>query len=389
MTSAGARYGVRVHATPGPKADQLTEVLVDGRLCVYAAENRQVVVLNETATEVWSLVDGRTSVDQIVNRLTIRYGRTPELVEGVASVLDDLGNAGLFRSGTGTTAYVEATNATSVQTRAEPGDGWRLQALGLTTEIQCQDPALDATLRKLLRDLTDDDAGAHHVPDVVVSVNGEGPWQIHSPGHSATATNVTDAIDQALAAVNLSAVMATPTLAMHAAVVTRHGETLVIPGPSGQGKTTLTTALLQHGWRYVSDEALALRWSDGSLVPYPRPLALSPWAATRLGVLGVAAGHDVVMPASDVGTVAREVPAPRRIVLLHRDGSETPALEPVHRAEGVAELLRRGFTHFQQPERALTLLAEVVAGAHVHRLRHSDPTRAAAFLSTPHHLSTG
>ncbi len=216
-------------------------------------------------------------------------------------------------------------------------------------------------------------------------VNGTGPWRVSSPAHVATASTVLEAVSHSLTAVNVGAVEATPHLAMHAAVLSRHGNALVIPGPSGHGKTTLAAALLQAGWDYVSDEALCLRWDDAQVVPYPRPLALSPWASELLGLAGVPAADEVIIRPAAAGARPTPLtpgmsPKVRHVMTLERVDGEAQ-LVPLHRADGLAALLQRGFTHHRHPAKALVVVAGLIQGAECWRLRLSDP-RAAADLVT-------
>jgi hypothetical protein len=60
---------------------------------------------------------------------------------------------------------------------------------------------------------------------------------------------------------------------IHAAVVAIDGKAIVMPGPSGVGKTTLTIALVQAGALYMSDE-FALLDRHGWVHPYPRLLSI-------------------------------------------------------------------------------------------------------------------
>jgi hypothetical protein len=365
----------------GPRGDDLAEVIVDGLACIFVPATRQIAVLNESASAIWQLVDGRRTVAELTAVLRSEYGPTPRLDDAVRSTLSQFADLGLLGSHPLPLPVPAAPGRTTTDDAACAG-GWSVDALGLTVAVQCEDPGLDAVVREVLQDLRSPvDLDADVVPDVAVRVEGRAPWRISAPGHHATARDLSGALDATLTAINLSAVTLTPTFAMHAAVVGRSGVTLVVPGPSGQGKTTLTAALLQLGWDYISDEALSLRWSDGSIVPYPRPLALSPWAAEHLGLHGVPAGPDVVLPARELGTVSTSASPPRGVVMLRRDGSDPPRLERLHRAEAVPELLRRGFTHFHRPERALAMLGQLVARADVYLLRHGDPRRAAAALS--------
>lgn len=366
----------------GSPADRLTELVLDGRACVYSEATQGIVFLNDTATLIWTLLDGRRTVDEVVSEVRVHFGSVDDLEGAVVATLASFRESGLLGDSTTTTEQQHDWEPVA-QSADQLTGGWTLRALGLTGAIACDDRALDQTLRGLLRDLRS--TGPHQdqgTVDFTVQVRGRDPWEISSPAHTCLAHDLSAAVDGTLTAVNLTAVATTPTLALHAAVVTRNGITLAIPGPSGQGKTTLTTALLQQGWSYVSDEALALDWRDSAVVTYPRPLALSPWAAALLGVRGTSSGQDVVIAASEVGTVhASEAPAVRHIVLLDRSPDQQPRLDVLHRADALASLVQRGFTHVRRPREAMVTLGALVSAAECWTLRLGDPLAAAAFLT--------
>lgn len=63
-------------------------------------------------------------------------------------------------------------------------------------------------------------------------------------------------------------------LIIHAAVVEKNGYAAILPAPPGSGKSTLCAALVQRGWRLLSDELALIRVCDGKIVPLPRPVSL-------------------------------------------------------------------------------------------------------------------
>jgi hypothetical protein len=208
-----------------------------------------------------------------------------------------------------------------------------------------------------------------------------------SPAQDATTTVVhANGLTATAAQINALALAGVGNLAVHAGAVALDGSVVAFPAASGAGKTTLTAACLLAGLRYVSDEALCLDWQDGSVRPYPRPLALSPWSA---GVLGLDArgADELLVTAGDLGApVARAPLRLRHVVLIDPPGAE-PGLRPAPRSAGAAELLRRSFTHWHHPDRAFELVHQVLAEVSVWRLSRSSPqadaAAVAALLGTP------
>jgi len=63
-------------------------------------------------------------------------------------------------------------------------------------------------------------------------------------------------------------------LIIHAAIVEKNGQGLILPGTPGSGKSTLCAALVNQGWRLLSDEMALVSLEDGMVYPAPRPVSL-------------------------------------------------------------------------------------------------------------------
>ncbi|WP_279338281.1 HprK-related kinase A [Solimicrobium silvestre] len=63
-------------------------------------------------------------------------------------------------------------------------------------------------------------------------------------------------------------------LMIHAAVVEKGGRAAILPAPPGSGKSTLCAALINRGWRLLSDELTLIRLNDGLIESFPRPVSL-------------------------------------------------------------------------------------------------------------------
>lgn len=63
-------------------------------------------------------------------------------------------------------------------------------------------------------------------------------------------------------------------LIVHAAVIERSGKAVIMPAPPGSGKSTLCAALVNRGWRLLSDELALLEIDTGQVVPLARPINL-------------------------------------------------------------------------------------------------------------------
>jgi HprK-related kinase A len=97
-------------------------------------------------------------------------------------------------------------------------------------------------------------------------------------------------------------------LIIHAAVLERNGYAAILAAPPGSGKSTLTAALANRGWRLLSDELTLIDPASGLVIPLARPISLK---NESIDVLRDFAPHAVIGPAaSDTakGTVAHMKP---------------------------------------------------------------------------------
>ncbi len=77
----------------GPPAAGVSEREVDGCLVLLGPDRAEVLVLNETASDVWRLLDGDFTLDGIVSLIARAYAVEPSAVyqdvEGVIRLLCD------------------------------------------------------------------------------------------------------------------------------------------------------------------------------------------------------------------------------------------------------------------------------------------------------------
>jgi hypothetical protein len=139
---------------------------------------------------------------------------------------------------------------------------------------------------------------------------------------------------------------------VHAGVVGLGRKALVLPGPSGAGKTTLVRALLKAGATYYSDE-YALLDTSGRVHPYPRALSVrSP------------DGEKTRVPIGRALAATGKVPLPIGIVALTEycaGGRWRP--RPLSRGELVLMLLTNTVPARERPAEVMATLVSAVAQA--------------------------
>ncbi|HTC68961.1 MAG TPA: hypothetical protein VK662_05275 [Acidothermaceae bacterium] len=202
-----------------------------------------------------------------------------------------------------------------------------------------------------------------------------------------------DSIVELATALNRFALSVCPYLAIHAGVVRSSEGAIAFPAQSGAGKSTLTAACVRAGFGYISDEALCLSYDDNRVEPYPRPLALSAWSIRAVGGAAGKAEHDDVFgerlhspeeflqhQAELTRTAADQRPMLRHVVVPERATTSEIHLEPLHRADAVALLLRLSFNHFKRPLDAFAVTVAAVRVAQTWVLRYDNPVEAALVL---------
>jgi hypothetical protein len=177
---------------------------------------------------------------------------------------------------------------------------------------------------------------------------------------------------------------------MHAACISRRGAGILLWGPSGMGKSTLSFASARAGWTFVADDCTMLAQNQLGREVTGRPhLARFREDATRL--FPEIDGY--TMRARPTGKLSIEVPmdrlqgictAPRCEVenLVFLDRGKSGGLLPISHEEALEEMLASSGSYgpatFARHERALRRLLEVPA----YRLRYTTLAEALEALET-------
>lgn len=175
---------------------------------------------------------------------------------------------------------------------------------------------------------------------------------------------------------------------LHAGALAYNGAGIILPAPSGSGKTSLVLALLQCGYGYLSDELAVIEPATGNLHAFPKPLTIKdarPFAALRLPALSSAvhgnAGMVAYLHPHDTGARVCNAPLPvRAIIFPHYDAAATPTLQPL----AAGQALRRLFEHtFNAPHfgsESLHILAPLVRRAACFALTTNDLAATTALV---------
>jgi HprK-related kinase A len=179
-------------------------------------------------------------------------------------------------------------------------------------------------------------------------------------------------------------------LVVHAAAIERGGRVAILPGAPGAGKSTLTAALVQRGWRLLSDELALIRPSDRHVVPLARPINL------KNGSIAVMRGFapDSVFSAETRDTVKGTVALLRApaesmarsdeaapvgwIVFPHWEKDAAPRLEPWSKAAGLMEIAHNAMNYSLHGAAGFELLAAIFATSACYRFSYGKLDDAVA-----------
>jgi len=219
-------------------------------------------------------------------------------------------------------------------------------------------------------------ARAHNIIQVTGAEHGEFDV-FHDCARLASDASADEAAAAVVAGLNNAAIAHSPYYAVHSGVAGVDDRIVALPAASGRGKTTLTAALTRQGFDFLSDEALVFS-DDGTVIPYPKPFALSQWSAA---LVGVEAGEgETLATAGDLGV---EVAKGGRLtdLIVSEYGQEELTLDPLPKSRAVAALIEYSFNHFKDPERAFRIATEVARASRVWKLGYDSPIEAAELIA--------
>lgn len=181
-------------------------------------------------------------------------------------------------------------------------------------------------------------------------------------------------------------------LILHAAVVAKDGRAVIVPGQSGQGKSTLCAALVARGWRHVSDEFALMDPASLAITAHPRPISLknqslavvAAWApelrqspayeGTPKGTIGY------IRPSRAAIEAAAEPVAPVAVVFPRYDGSASPVLQPMGKAAAFIALTACSVNYREFGRAGFEAISRLVEDVPAFGAAYPDTASAVALL---------
>lgn len=177
-------------------------------------------------------------------------------------------------------------------------------------------------------------------------------------------------------------------LLLHAAVVERDGQALILTGVSGAGKSTLAALLGLRGWRLMGDEFALLDPESGLIHAFPRLISLknasiatvaAETPAERFGPLleGTPKGAIRHLVPDAAAIAAMDEPARPALILFPSFGFEAAARE-VPPSEVFVRLTQASTNYVAIGERGFDALTELVKQVPARAIDYPDTASAIA-----------
>jgi HprK-related kinase A len=180
-------------------------------------------------------------------------------------------------------------------------------------------------------------------------------------------------------------------LLLHAAAAEHKEHAVLLPAPSGFGKSTLVAGLVTAGFHYLTDDLCAIAPTNLRAQPYPKPIAI---ASDTMHLFARAdeplipesrrryVGEDAYVCAADLGGTASVHECAVRLVIFPRYAADAPIeLRPLSRANTLVMLAEQSFNLDDFGSSALFAIANVLRSCACYQLRYGDIDAAVELIS--------
>ena len=173
-------------------------------------------------------------------------------------------------------------------------------------------------------------------------------------------------------------------LLVHAAVVEKNGDVLILCGKPGAGKSTLCAALASRGWRLFSDEMAVIDLKTNELIPCVRPISLKNQAIDIISEFSPSSIFGLSYKDTAKGTLSHMKPkkewiekadiraVSKWVVFPQYKPDSATTLNSVAKGETVIELAKNSFNYNFLGAQGFNSLCALVDRSDCYRFEYSD-----------------
>ena len=177
-------------------------------------------------------------------------------------------------------------------------------------------------------------------------------------------------------------------LAIHAGLVSKDNQSILIPGNSGSGKSSVTTWLVSQGFQYHTDELVSIDLQNRSLKAFTRPLNIkTPGVQAIKGLMNFRKHQSAMLVSRNVTMIPHRlvnakfstvIPPLSCLVFPKYIAESESELVPLTRAEAGLEMMRSNVIARNLPSHGFTQITQLVKDLPAYRInyQHFDDLKA-------------
>jgi len=238
-----------------------------GGLVLWDRASSRLMAFNGATAAIWPQIKAGRSPRQIASGLARRYGLPLERAQtDVDTLFAELLHLGVL-VGADFATHAEDGGARPADLSSPPLAQLKLKLAGLRLSIEAEVGVIEFLRPLFYRRISADDKIDHSIrisgpaSNAAISIDGA-PHSV-SRSHQETVGVIYEFVREAL-------YPNTDWLALfHAATVARDDTALLLPAPSGSGKSVLLSSLVRDGYDYLSDSYACVSAGDHRVWPFP------------------------------------------------------------------------------------------------------------------------
>ncbi len=173
-------------------------------------------------------------------------------------------------------------------------------------------------------------------------------------------------------------------LTLHAGVIAKENNAIILPGASGSGKSTLSAAMGWRGWRFLSDEFALIEPTSMQVHPYPRPVSLKNNSIAVMQEIAPAENFSATFPKTIKGSISYLRPnahalenmqtraTPRLLVFPQYAAKAAVNLQPMDPQECLVRLIAGSGNYDRMGEHSFAAVMNLVSNCPAYTLTYAN-----------------